>query len=110
MRLALSAAANLVIGTSQMARLHEELARRFIELEKAIFLDGLPSADRLRQFTAQRLEIEMEEPPVLRTLDRLCHNELLRAMGYPDTEMVAIPFYQRLFANLISFTPPKLQN
>lgn len=105
---ALSATFNLVIGTSRMARLHQDLARRFLALEKAMVLDSPSSHDGFLQFTAQRLEIEMEEPPVLRTLDRLCHNELLRATGYDDIQMVSIPFYQRLFANLISFDPPKL--
>ena len=105
--IAVASAIDLVVGTGAMARLHNDLAKKFIQLEKDIVLAGEPTEEIVRRFTGRRLEIEAEEPPVLRALDRLCHNELLRAMGYPTAEMVYIPRLHRLFAQFISFEPSR---
>lgn len=102
-----TSAFDLVIGTQGMARLHDDLAKRFITLERDMVIEGAPTEEAVRRFTARRLEIEADEPPVLRTLDRLCHNELLRAMGYPDTMTVSIPLYHRLLAHVVSVEPPR---
>ena len=37
--------------------------------------------ERLAELTDRRLAIEAGEPPILRFLDALCHNELLTAVG-----------------------------
>ena len=37
--------------------------------------------ERLAELTDRRLAIEAGEPPILRFLDALCHNELLIAVG-----------------------------
>jgi hypothetical protein len=104
---AIASTVDLVVGTAAAARLHNDLAKQFVELEKEMTLAGEPTEERLRKLIAKRLTIEAQEPPVMRTLDRLCHNELLRAMGYPDTEHVKIPRYQRWLAQLISFEPSR---
>jgi hypothetical protein len=67
--------AELVIGTATKARLHADLARRFIELERTMTLIDSPTLHDLRKYTAERLLIEADEPPILRMLDVLCHNE-----------------------------------
>ena len=92
---------DLVIGSSRAARLHSDLARRFIVLEKKIELQSDPTEDMIRQWKGERLEIEMEEPPVLRVLDTLCHNEMVRAMGYSKTELKSVKWYQRWFAQYV---------
>ena len=100
-----SSAIDLVVGTATMARLHSDLAKQFIELEKDLILAGDATDYTIRKFTARRLMIEAQEPPVLRSLDRLCHNELLRAMGYPNSDQVKIPLHHRALAHFISFDP-----
>jgi hypothetical protein len=52
----------------------------------------------------------MEEPPVLRVLDALCHNEELRAMGYATSQMAKIGWLQRLLAPFIDIRSDKIQN
>jgi hypothetical protein len=47
------------------------------------------------------LAIEADEPPILRVLDAICHNELLRAMGYPKEREAQIAWYQRLLASFV---------
>ena len=91
---------DLVIGTATKARLHDDLCRQFIELERQMELAARPiDAQSLAKFTARRLEIEADEPPVHRVLDMMCHNELVRAMGYKRSELARILFYQRWLAH-----------
>ncbi|MEG2663544.1 MAG: hypothetical protein RSE33_12245 [Hafnia sp.] len=88
---------NLVIGSSQRARNHFDLARRFIDLEQKI-VTSEPSARLLAKYTSERLSIEKDEPPVLRVLDCICYNEQGRAMGFSDRDILRITSVQRLCA------------
>jgi hypothetical protein len=72
---------DLVAGTSEMARKHNELRRRFCELEADITRDIAPDEAKIAGWQARRLEIEADEPPTYVALDLLCHNELARS--YP---------------------------
>ena len=101
---------DLVVGSARMARLHEDLYRRFIQLEKEIVSiaeEGFSEED-LRRFTASRLSIEADEPPVKRVLDSLCYNELVRAMGYSQEHFIRVRWYQRLFAQLVDIQQDRL--
>lgn len=100
---------DLVVGTAQQARLHNNLARRFFDLEKAIITCKDPSEDAIVNFKAQRLDIEANEPPPLKVLDSMCHNELLRAMGYDESRYVNIKWYQRWLSQLIDIHEHKIQ-
>lgn len=101
---------DLVVGTAQAARLHDDLAKRFINLEKAIITSKEPGADKLADFSARRLDIEADEPPPLKVLDSICHNELLRAMGYNKSYFVKIKWYQRWFSQVIDVREHTIQN
>lgn len=103
---AVASALDLVIGTAEMARKHSDLAARFVLLERELVLAGDPTEENVRMFTAKRLEIEAGEPPILRALDRLCYNELCRAMGEPASSFKHVPLYQKWLAQLISFELP----
>lgn len=95
-------AVSLVVGASQRARLHADLARRYFFLEREIVLAVDPTEELLRSWMAKRLEIEADEPPILRIVDTLCHNELAHAMGYGSERLYRVPWYLHLtghFAN-----------
>ena len=92
---------DLVVGSARLARLHSDLARRYFELEKAMNEVALPTEQDMIRLTNERLDIEKDEPPPLKNLDSICHNELLRAMGYDRSKEVKIEWYQRLFANFL---------
>lgn len=96
-------ALDLVVGTSRMARLHDDLYRRFIALEQKVIAvaEEKVTEEDLSQFTSERLAIEADEPPVLRVLDSLCYNELARAMGYGHQDFVKVRWYQRLFSQFV---------
>ena len=95
-------ALDLVIGSTTRARLHADLARRFVELEREIALMKDPAEEALRTWTAQRLTIEADEPPILRVLDILCHNELLLAMDYPRRRLCVVPWHKRVLAPFVN--------
>jgi hypothetical protein len=93
-------AIDLVIGTAKMARLHQDLMRRWLALEKDILGVREEAFDHecLCRFGADRLDIFAEEPPPLRVLNCMVHNELARAIGCHEQDFVPIRWYQRLFA------------
>ncbi|WOD18976.1 hypothetical protein [Paraburkholderia kirstenboschensis] len=90
---------NLVFGSSQRARAHHDFARSFHDLERSMLCD--PSDDALRLAESRRLEIEANEPPVLRVLDCMCHNEQMRAEGYPTNDLAHVRWWQRLLAQFV---------
>jgi hypothetical protein len=88
--------------------------RRVIRLEKKIVvLDAKLSGDALKikwqELVAERLAIEEKEPPILRVLDTLCHNELIRAEGYDKTSYVKVNRVQRLLALFVDFNQSALE-
>lgn len=92
------ASIDLVVGTSAKARLHDRLKRDFINLETEMESHWGDSEEQVAQWTSRRLRIEADEPPVLRMLDTLCHNELVHAMGYPEDRQIPVGRVQRLLS------------
>ena len=98
------AAVELVWGVVQKAREHESLMRDFIAIERRMEARrDEPTPKFLTKINKRRLEIEANEPPVLRVLDTLCHNELMRAMGYDQSKQIEVGVFQRLFAHCFDF-------
>jgi len=91
---------DLVVGTVSKAKLHNGLKQQFTFLESRMQKNGEEDNRKLREWESDRLSIEALEPPVLRVLDTLCHNELLRAMGY-KSDYKPLGFFQRAFAHVI---------
>ena len=76
---ALLAALDLAFGVSRRATKHASLAQQFAQLEREIVPhehNRSVSAEAATAFRQRRLEIEESEPPKLRAIDLLCHNEL----------------------------------
>jgi hypothetical protein len=101
---------DIVIGTDEVARLHADLAAEFIMLERQMLLAGKElSAQQIAEFRARRLEIEMKEPPVLHVLNAICHNELVTAMGHPESEKSKkLTWLQKLLAPVRDVSPDSL--
>ncbi|WP_336816897.1 hypothetical protein [Burkholderia gladioli] len=102
-------AVNLVVGSSQRARAHADFARQFIGLEKRMAL-AAPDERVLLDIRSERLSIEADEPPVLHVLNVICHNEQMRAMGYPNSMLAKVGFWQRAFAQLFDVREDKLSS
>lgn len=96
---------DLVVGTAEKARLHYDLAKQFIALEKDIISEQAPTETDLANWTTQRLEIEADESPRKKVLNMMMHNELMRAKGYERNhpDYVKIAWSQRALAHFIDF-------
>ncbi|AXF07303.1 hypothetical protein CUJ91_04735 [Paraburkholderia graminis] len=101
-------AVNLVFGSAQRARAHHDLARKFTELESQML--GQPTEEALKSSAEKRLVIEADEPPVLRVLDCLCHNEQMRSEGYSAKDMAKIRWWQRCFAQVMDLREDLIQS
>ncbi len=101
---------DLTVRLTDKAWLHADLVRQFTDLERRLERGrSVVDEDLLVSVADQRLEIEAAEPTGLRVLDTICHNELLRAMGYPQERHVKVGFWQRLFAHFFDIREQTLQ-
>jgi hypothetical protein len=84
------------------------LAKRFIELEKEP--NNNPKTDaELTRLKNLRLDIEMEEPPVLHVLNKISDNDMVRALGYADDELLDIKLYQRIAAQFVDINAQNIR-
>ena len=97
-----------MLGSVRKAWLHADLERRFVELERYLSA-GPESAALVSEGWDRRLAIEVDEPPVLKVLDAMCHNELLRSERYPKEAQVPISVWQRFFAHWFDFQEHTIQ-
>lgn len=78
----LLAAVDLVFGTTRRATLHASLGRQFSQLEADMVSheDDRESVTQgeLAGFKRRRLAIQADEPPKLRVVDLLSHNDIVR--------------------------------
>lgn len=94
--------ADLVIGTSEMSRMHNDLRRRFCELEAAIVSTVTTTESDIAKWKAQRIAIESDEPPTHVALNLLCDNELSRSYGHLSGHQEhAVPWYKKLTAHFL---------
>ncbi len=98
---------DLVFGTARRISEHGNLAREFVALERRMVL-AEESSGTLRELTAARLEIEEREPPILRVLNVLSHNDVMRAMGHPQSNWARVTPWQRRFAPFFDFRADRL--
>ncbi len=89
-------------GLSSKAALHNDLYRRFANLEREFAAVGLDDAEGLSRLTDKRLEIEMDEPATYKAFARLYHNELIRSEGRSERAL-RLDFHQRVLMNLLRF-------
>lgn len=106
---AVFSALNLVFRFAESARIHSDFVQKYTDLEKRMTALKNQTAETARPFVLERLAIEAMEPPVLRTLDMICHNELCRAMGHDRSKMVKISPAQRIFAQLFDLMDHKIE-
>ncbi len=99
----LVASLDLVIGFSQKARAHTDFIRQFTDLERQLVAPDGEEDRTIALVHGEMLALEATEPPVRPVLNTLCHNELLRAMGYPreyEVPVGRIPRYCAQFFNM----------
>lgn len=106
----LLAAIDLVFGMARRTTLHAELGRRFSQLEADMVRFEAASKpvqeDTLADFKRQRLAIEADEPPKLRVVDLLSHNDLVRGT-YTHGQIHRLGLFRRLFGHVLDLNVDK---
>lgn len=69
----------LVLRVSSKANDHNDLKRRFIRLQQDMERHGSEEG-RLASWKAERLDIEMDEPPINRVVQAKCYNEVVKSL------------------------------
>ncbi|MCY3820880.1 MAG: hypothetical protein OXH52_16220 [Gammaproteobacteria bacterium] len=107
---AVLSAGEIVFRPGRHARHHNELAREFVVLEQQALRSGPdPDPETLLALQTRRLDIEAGEPPVYRVLDAVCHDEVLRAHGYPRKHRSNTTGLQRFMMNVLDVYPGRLE-
>ena len=100
---AVLAALDLAFGVSRRATVHVSLAQQFAQLEREMVPhehDETVGAETAAGFRQRRLEIEESEPPKLRVIDLLCHNELVTST-YRHDKIYPIPWWKRCVGHVL---------
>jgi hypothetical protein len=101
---------DLVIGFSTKARDYHDLVKAFSALEREMTaVSDKKTSEDLKRFTNRRLEIEEEEPTILRVLNNYCHNELCRATGKEHEYHVEIGIFQTCFKQWFDWMPARMK-
>lgn len=77
--LAVVSTVDLIVGTASMARKHDDLRKRFRQLEANILACRAPAEADIDRWRSEMTAIELDEPPTYFGLCLLCENELGRA-------------------------------
>lgn len=88
-----------------MAHTHELLAKQFKRLSSNMILCQEPNDDEAEKFEAIRRQIEQDEPPNLKVLDILMHNEVCGSIGY-IANIYHVNWFRRRFS-FWNISPPK---
>lgn len=108
---AIFSAFEVIFRPGRAAREHNGLAREFIMLEQEalrVASTGM-TEEAILELQTRRLEIEAKEPPIYRVLDVICHDEVVKALGYPSEHRSNVRAIQRLFKNVIDLWPDSLE-
>ncbi|MBD8629011.1 hypothetical protein IFT64_18925 [Oxalobacteraceae sp. CFBP 8753] len=101
---ALGAMPALVMAWGDRARLHGELAQKFLAIEAEIVRVGKRkfTEEQVNEWHAQLLGLEASEPPTLGALEALCHNYLMDSCEEPERK-IALKLRHRLFMHIFDF-------
>ncbi len=92
---------DIIVGFSQIARLHDKLYRDFASLARSIAKSSSPNQEQIMEWQERRLEIETEEPGVLDWLERRCSKEEAEARGDEVRAAWVLPGWKRCLSNLL---------
>ena len=105
-------ALDIVIGPPRRAALHQQLRSQFIELEQKFALVGKQlSEQEYQRFYAERLRIEVHEPPIKALLNLLCHFEQWRSQSNKAdlSPLKEISWFKKWSAQCFSYTDDAVQ-
>lgn len=95
---AMATAFSLLSKAGEKSNLHNTLKTRFIRLRQEMERNRKCTGEQVAEWTAQRLDIEVDELPINRVVDAICHNAVVQSMGIEDsTDYVRVTGWHRFF-------------
>jgi hypothetical protein len=96
----------LIFAWADKARLHSELAQKYIAIISEIEAKGLSSFDETDCATwlSKVRALEANEPPSLSILVSICQNQIALAAGQPE-KYCHVGFIRSLFAHFVDIAP-----
>ncbi|MFJ2445188.1 hypothetical protein [Pseudomonas sp. NPDC087626] len=77
----LASSIDLVVGTGQRAWLHNDLRKRYLDIEAELLSTGQETSHQgLRELKSRIRRIEADEPPTLPALELLARDDVIRSM------------------------------
>ncbi|MEF1255993.1 hypothetical protein [Vibrio sp. M260112] len=92
----------LVVDSKSKATLHASLRQKYLQLELDLSGRDFLLLEEEKLLKAKRFAIEIEEPPVIKSLMDLCNNELATVYKLGDECKVKMGWFQNLKATLYS--------
>jgi hypothetical protein len=81
-----SSAVDLVVGTGQRAWLHNDLRKRYLDIEAEMLAEDQQTQEsKIRQYKSRIRRIEADEPPTLPALELLARDDVIRSL-YPKDQ------------------------
>lgn len=98
---ALAQAIDLMVDTRKYANLHNDLRRRYLEIEPELLDCQALTESEYRSVWGRIKTIEADEPPIRPYVADLCHNDVLHVAGYSTDEAIfaRTHWLKRLFAH-----------
>jgi hypothetical protein len=98
------ASLQLVYGFAVRAKDHEILQRDYYRLLAELDRKTQPDEETIANWRGRLAEIGSAEPPVMRALDAVSHNEAAQAMYGNDVPLLKVGPLQALLKNVFSFS------
>ena len=105
---ALWAILDIIIMPDKKHDKHNEFCKRFTALAAKIERAGV-SEDEYHELAAERLLLEVNEPPCKRLVDLEARNDECRARGFPPDDLVPLGCFQRALGYYFTFGMPRLE-
>ncbi|MBZ9665771.1 hypothetical protein H3221_013520 [Pseudomonas sp. LMG 31766] len=109
---ALVSAIELVVGVTQRAWLHNDLRRRFLDIEEKMQANPLMPMRSINELKACIRRIEADEPPTMEALELMVRNEVIVSMyEYEDRSIyyIPLPWWVKLTAHWIHWDVSKAE-
>jgi hypothetical protein len=101
---AILGAIDLAYSPGSRARDHIVLHQQFSTLLARISRAANPSDQELRDWLADRLRIEADEPPIFWALEKDCHNEICFSRGQTSAQYLnTLSWRERMFMQFFRF-------
>ena len=103
---------SLVWRVGAKANLHNDLKRQFIRLYQSLEKGRTAkNSDRIAEWTAERLQIELNEPPINRVVHALAYNEVVKSRRpeFKDAKYVKVRIKHRIFNRITRIFDDELE-